>query len=362
MAEARRAARRRQELPRACERRVDRRRRPADLAHDPVALAGSVTGGTSANSGVLDIGEQPAELHAASGRSTTWSQIDVPSTRSQTLAVRPPICSMPRTVGPARRRREPPRRSAPRSGSSLPASTRRGPSRRRRVHTNAPTSASRAPRDRRAVGDGASSRRVPGPRANVPLWVAAPGGRFGPMTYVMGVDSSTTATKAVVWDRDGRAVAEGRAEFALALPRPGWHEQDAEDWWRSCAAAVTQALRVGRRHRDRGDLRDPPARDLRLPRRAGQPGPAGDRLDGCPRDAPGRRGRQRRDPPTHRQAARHHARPLQAAVAARARARDAEADALGGRRPRLPRAPADRDVADDDRLRRSARPDRHGAR
>jgi xylulokinase len=62
------------------------------------------------------------------------------------------------------------------------------------------------------------------------------------MAYVIGIDSSTTATKAVVWDRDGRAVAEGRSEFALALPRPGWHEQDPEDWWRSCVAAVTQAL------------------------------------------------------------------------------------------------------------------------
>jgi xylulokinase len=62
------------------------------------------------------------------------------------------------------------------------------------------------------------------------------------MPYVIGVDSSTTATKAIVWDHEGRAVAEGRAEFALALPRPGWHEQDAEDWWRSCASAVTQAL------------------------------------------------------------------------------------------------------------------------
>jgi xylulokinase len=64
------------------------------------------------------------------------------------------------------------------------------------------------------------------------------------VTYVIGVDSSTTATKAIVWDRDGRAIADGRAEFALALPRPGWHEQDAEDWWRSTAAAVRRALQT----------------------------------------------------------------------------------------------------------------------
>ncbi len=61
------------------------------------------------------------------------------------------------------------------------------------------------------------------------------------MTYVIGVDSSTTATKAVVWDRDGRAISEGRREFDLTIPHPGWHEQDAQDWWRSTASALRQA-------------------------------------------------------------------------------------------------------------------------
>src|SRR4051794_14215138 len=63
------------------------------------------------------------------------------------------------------------------------------------------------------------------------------------MTCVIGLDSSTTATKAVAWNREGRAVADGRGEFSLALPRPGWHEQDPEDWWRSTASAVRRALR-----------------------------------------------------------------------------------------------------------------------
>jgi xylulokinase len=58
------------------------------------------------------------------------------------------------------------------------------------------------------------------------------------VTYVIGVDSSTTATKAVVWDRDGRAVSTGRQEFELVIPHPGWHEQDARDWWRTTAAPV----------------------------------------------------------------------------------------------------------------------------
>ena len=60
---------------------------------------------------------------------------------------------------------------------------------------------------------------------------------------MIGIDSSTTATKAVAWDRDGRALAEGRAEFELQQPAPGYHEQDAEDWWRSTVAALRDAVR-----------------------------------------------------------------------------------------------------------------------
>ena len=62
------------------------------------------------------------------------------------------------------------------------------------------------------------------------------------MGCVIGIDSSTTATKAVAWDRDGRALAEGRSEFALNQPAPGYHEQDAEDWWRSTVAALRDAV------------------------------------------------------------------------------------------------------------------------
>ena len=55
---------------------------------------------------------------------------------------------------------------------------------------------------------------------------------------VIGVDSSTTATKAIAWDRSGVAVAEGRASIALHNPQPGFFEQDPADWWRSTAAAL----------------------------------------------------------------------------------------------------------------------------
>ena len=43
------------------------------------------------------------------------------------------------------------------------------------------------------------------------------------MDLVLGIDSSTTATKAIAWDRGGRAVAEGRAAVPMRdLAAAGW--------------------------------------------------------------------------------------------------------------------------------------------
>jgi sugar (pentulose or hexulose) kinase len=48
---------------------------------------------------------------------------------------------------------------------------------------------------------------------------------------VIGVDSSTTACKAIAWDRHGKAVAVSRASIEMFSPNPNWYEQRAEDWW-----------------------------------------------------------------------------------------------------------------------------------
>ncbi|WP_217548663.1 FGGY-family carbohydrate kinase [Streptomyces sp. GbtcB6] len=60
--------------------------------------------------------------------------------------------------------------------------------------------------------------------------------------YVIGIDSSTTATKAVVFDEAGHAVSEGRRTFPLQRPHPGWHEQNARDWWNSARGALREAV------------------------------------------------------------------------------------------------------------------------
>jgi sugar (pentulose or hexulose) kinase len=55
---------------------------------------------------------------------------------------------------------------------------------------------------------------------------------------VIGIDSSTSATKAIAWSRDGRALAEARCAIELANPKPGHFEQDPEDWWSSTVKAL----------------------------------------------------------------------------------------------------------------------------
>lgn len=57
---------------------------------------------------------------------------------------------------------------------------------------------------------------------------------------VIGIDSSTTACKAIAFDKRGHAVAEGRDSIPLSNPRPGWMEQEVSDWTGSLAKALRQ--------------------------------------------------------------------------------------------------------------------------
>jgi xylulokinase len=63
---------------------------------------------------------------------------------------------------------------------------------------------------------------------------------------VIGIDCSTTAAKAVAWDRTGRAIAVGRRGYGLSHVRSGWVEQHAPDWWTAVSGALAEATaRVG---------------------------------------------------------------------------------------------------------------------
>ncbi|HEY5879897.1 MAG TPA: FGGY family carbohydrate kinase [Nakamurella sp.] len=57
---------------------------------------------------------------------------------------------------------------------------------------------------------------------------------------VIGIDSSTTACKAVAFTADGSAVAEARRSYPRSNPHPGWQEQDPREWWAALAGALAE--------------------------------------------------------------------------------------------------------------------------
>jgi xylulokinase len=57
---------------------------------------------------------------------------------------------------------------------------------------------------------------------------------------LVGLDVGTTGVKAVAISPDGRVLASASESYALSTPRPGWAEQDPEDWWRAARACLAR--------------------------------------------------------------------------------------------------------------------------
>ena len=61
-------------------------------------------------------------------------------------------------------------------------------------------------------------------------------------TYLLGIDVSTTATKALLIDEAGAVVAVGASQYPFETPRPLWSEQDPGLWWQGLVASVRGVL------------------------------------------------------------------------------------------------------------------------
>ncbi len=59
---------------------------------------------------------------------------------------------------------------------------------------------------------------------------------------LLGIDVGTTGTKAALFTLDGSLQAVGQSEYGIRHERPGWAEQDPEDWWQAVCIATRQAL------------------------------------------------------------------------------------------------------------------------
>jgi len=61
--------------------------------------------------------------------------------------------------------------------------------------------------------------------------------------YVLALDQGTTSSRAIVFDRAGRAVATAQKEFRQIFPQPGWVEHDANEIWPTQLECARSALR-----------------------------------------------------------------------------------------------------------------------
>lgn len=55
---------------------------------------------------------------------------------------------------------------------------------------------------------------------------------------VLALDVGSGGARAVAYTLDGRAIAEGAADYPTYYDHPAWSEQDPEDWWRATLAAL----------------------------------------------------------------------------------------------------------------------------
>ncbi len=64
------------------------------------------------------------------------------------------------------------------------------------------------------------------------------------MSYFIGIDVGTSATKTLVMDPAGKILGEASSDYRLYHPRPLWSEQDPDDWWQATRKSVRAALRA----------------------------------------------------------------------------------------------------------------------
>ena len=60
--------------------------------------------------------------------------------------------------------------------------------------------------------------------------------------YLLGIDIGTSACKVAAFSRDGQVIASHSTEYPIYYPRPGWAEQDPDEWWDAVCFAVRELL------------------------------------------------------------------------------------------------------------------------
>lgn len=62
------------------------------------------------------------------------------------------------------------------------------------------------------------------------------------MNYLIGFDIGTSSTRCILINKDGKLIASAIKEYPLSTPKPGWAEQDPDDWWKASVYTVKEVL------------------------------------------------------------------------------------------------------------------------
>ena len=62
------------------------------------------------------------------------------------------------------------------------------------------------------------------------------------MAYFLGIDTSTTSSKALLIDEHGEVIAVASSPHTLQTPHPLWSEQDPREWWEAVSASIRSVL------------------------------------------------------------------------------------------------------------------------
>lgn len=63
-----------------------------------------------------------------------------------------------------------------------------------------------------------------------------------PQPCLLSVDIGTESARAALLSPEGKMLASASREYSLACPRPGWAEQDPDDWWAATVANLRDCL------------------------------------------------------------------------------------------------------------------------
>ncbi len=61
---------------------------------------------------------------------------------------------------------------------------------------------------------------------------------------LLGIDIGTSACKVAVFENNGHIITQSTHSYPVYYPKPGWAEQDPEDWWCAVCAGIHDVIRL----------------------------------------------------------------------------------------------------------------------